>query len=262
MKQKKEEQRILNCVPSHQTLNDWKLSHAIEANVLMAAPIPASKDLREAWWRIGDQGQTGSCVGWACADGILRWHYTKTERISKAQSLSVRFPWMASKETDEFNDKATTFIESAGTSLKAALDVSKNYGAILESILPFNGILSPLSEEAFYATAANLKISSYFNLAENGSKLDNFKNWIANNGPVMFRLNVDSSWMNIGSDGNLKEYKSDEVYGGHAVVIVGYTKDYFIVRNSWGNLWGAKGFALASNSYTIEAFTEGYGIVV
>ena len=32
--------------------------------------------------------------------------------------------------------------------------------------------------------------------------------------------------------------------GGHAIAIVGYTQQGFIVQNSWGPKWGAKGFAL------------------
>lgn len=30
--------------------------------------------------------------------------------------------------------------------------------------------------------------------------------------------------------------------GSHAVVIVGYTKDHYIVKNSWGTGWGESGF--------------------
>ena len=32
--------------------------------------------------------------------------------------------------------------------------------------------------------------------------------------------------------------------GGHAVTIVGYTKEGFIIRNSWGTSWGDKGHVL------------------
>jgi len=32
--------------------------------------------------------------------------------------------------------------------------------------------------------------------------------------------------------------------GGHAVAIVGYTRDGFIIQNSWGKAWGTDGFAL------------------
>jgi hypothetical protein len=45
----------------------------MDAVVLRAEErIPESKDLRESWWIIGDQGTTGSCVGWASADSTVR----------------------------------------------------------------------------------------------------------------------------------------------------------------------------------------------
>ena len=50
--------------------------------------------------------------------------------------------------------------------------------------------------------------------------------------------------------------------GGHAIALVGYTPDRFIVRNSWGTGWGDKGFAYASLAYAKDAFTEAYGISV
>ena len=66
------------------------------------AAIPVSVDLRQSWWTIGDQGQTGSCVGWASADGVMRYHMVKTNKLSKTELLSPRFVWMASKEADEY----------------------------------------------------------------------------------------------------------------------------------------------------------------
>ena len=34
--------------------------------------------------------------------------------------------------------------------------------------------------------------------------------------------------------------------GGHAFALVGYNKHGFVVQNSWGELWGARGFARAA----------------
>jgi C1A family cysteine protease len=52
--------------------------------------------------------------------------------------------------------------------------------------------------------------------------------------------------------------------GGHAVCVVGYTTDKrFIIRNSWGTLWGDKGFAYASEAYINAGFyNESYGVAV
>jgi len=230
---------------------------------LVAAPvIPASKDLRASWWHIGDQGSTGSCVGWATADGLLRWHFVKDKRLGNNDLLSPRFIWMAAKETDGFKSQPTTFIETDGTSLKAALDVARTYGCVRDNVLPFgSGKLYQGADKTFYAMAAQLKIASYFNL---GAQLDDWRIWIANNGPILTRLEVDATWDNAKkTKGNLDVYQPNTTRGGHAVALVGYTPDRFIVRNSWGtSSWGDKGFGYASVLYAQAAFTEAYGITI
>lgn len=38
-------------------------------------------------------------------------------------------------------------------------------------------------------------------------------------------------------------------YGGHAVTIVGYTPEGFIIKNSWGTKWGMNGYAIVGYDY-------------
>jgi hypothetical protein len=262
---KKEIERILNCNPSKNQENDWLSEHAEESGILAApAQLPPKADMREAWWTIGDQRTTGSCVGWATADSVLRWHFVKEGRISTNQLLSVRFAWMASKETDEYVTHPTSFIEKDGTSLKSALDVARKYGCVLTDMMPFLPVvLSDLSVPAFYAIAANMKIASYFNLGVPAlERTVIWKTWLATKGPILTRLGVDQTWDNAAlTNGKLDVYKPNTVRGGHAVAIVGYTKtNRFIVRNSWGTTWGDKGFGYASLQYAEKAFTEAYGV--
>jgi hypothetical protein len=254
--------RILNCKPSPKTEEDWTYEHAEAADIVAAAPaIPASKDLRAAWWTINDQGSTGSCVGWATADSVLRWHFVEAGRLPTTGFLSPRFIWMASKETDPLITRPTTFIETEGTSLKAALDIARKFGVVRDSTLPFaSGKLYPGQARTFYAIAALRKILAYFNLDTN---LTNWRSWLATKGPILTRLDVDATWDSATStSGNLDEYQPDTKRGGHAVAIIGYKPDRFIVRNSWGTGWGDKGFAYASLAYAQEAFTEAYGVEV
>jgi C1A family cysteine protease len=254
--------RVLNVIPSRGTKQDWQIQHADAAGLLAAAPaVPRSKDLREAWWKIGDQGATGSCVGWATADSLLRWHYVKSGRIKQVDTLSKRFIWMASKETDSYTTQPTSFIETEGTSLKSALDVARKFGAVRDSVLPFaSGALFTGDTQTFYALASQLKILTYFNL---GTTLGNWKTWLATKGPILTRLDVDTAWdAATDNSGNMDEYDADHTRGGHCVAIVGYKRDRFIVRNSWGTSWGDKGFAYASLNYAQAAFTEAYGIQV
>jgi C1A family cysteine protease len=257
------QKRVLNCVPSQKTETDWQLHNAQDAGMLTAgARAPRSKDLRDdSWWTIADQGATGACVGWASTDSVLRWHMVQDGRITQRNSLSPRFTWMAAKETDQFTSAPTTFIDSDGTSLKAALDVFRKWGAVRESVLPFKGGALYAGEVGtFYAVAARLKIAAYFNL---GTKPASWRTWIAGNGPILTRLDVDATWDNAtDTKGKLTTYRKATARGGHAVAIVGYTPTTFIVRNSWGTGWGDNGYAYASDGYATKAFTEAYGITV
>ena len=134
-----------------------------------ARALPASLDLRKAWWDIGDQGSTGSCVGWGSTDGVARQMFVTANRLTQTTHLSPRFTWMACKETDPFTSRPQTMIEEAGTTLKTAVDVLRKYGAVPETMLPFkiNTTMYTGNENTFYATAATRKIASYFNLQRN-----------------------------------------------------------------------------------------------
>jgi hypothetical protein len=226
--------------------------------------MPASVDLRQAWWTIGDQEDTGSCVGWAVAEGVTRYHFVKAGRLGQAEHLSPRYVWMSSKETDEFTSRPETFIEGAGTSLKSAVEVCRKYGVATEKMLPFH-IATKMytgSENTFYATAAQRKVTSYFNLRKN---LGQWKSWLAAHGPILAGLSVDSTWDGATSThGNLDTFHPQSVRGGHAITIVGYLPNgRFIVRNSWGTSWGDGGFAYASPAYIAAGFfDESYGVTV
>jgi C1A family cysteine protease len=256
---------ICNVVPSKGTEQDWTYADSLAAGALRAArALPASVDLRAPWWTVNNQEDTGSCVGWATADGVLRWHLTTSGRITNAQMLSPRYIWMASKETDQYTNRPESFIEEAGTSLKSALDVARKFGAAMMDELPFH-IATKMytgSENAFYASCAQRKLASYFNLQKN---LDQWKSWLASSGPLLVGLNVDRTWDEAATNGgNLDTYQPATVRGGHAVCCVGYRPDgRFIIRNSWDTTWGDGGFGYASPAYIRAAFfNEAYGVTL
>lgn len=252
---------VCNLVPSADTRTDWTLEDLMEAGLLRAEEIPEEVDLREPWWQISDQGRTGSCVGWATADGVGRYVMVKAGRITTEQRLSARFVWMASKEIDEFTDRPTSFVEEAGTTLKAAIGVAERFGFALETELPFdiNDVMFTGGENAFYASCAQRRIS-YINLtADFGA----WRTWLATKGPIQAGLAVDNAFASHRSDKPLDAFSAASAAGGHAVAIVGYRADgSFIVRNSWGTDWGDDGFAYVTPEYVEQAFfPESYGIL-
>jgi len=229
-------QRVCNLVASRNTQDDWGIEHAVMANAIAAPPAapPTKVDLRASWWDIGNQEATGSCIGWASTDEVARYHFVKAGRLAQNAKLSPRFTWMASKETDECIKRPETMIEGAGTTLKAAADILRKYGAVPDNLLPFyiatNMYLG--DEDAFFATAATRRIASYFKLQKN---LTSWRSWLAAHGPILVGLNVDATWDHAtATGGKLDTYQPATARGGHAVTAVGYTADKrFIIRNSW-----------------------------
>jgi C1A family cysteine protease len=257
--------RICNVVPSKDTENDFDVASSVAAGaVRAAAKLPASVDLRASWWKINDQEATGSCVGWATADGVVRWHMVNAGKLDKAKMLSPRHVWMASKETDALTALPETFLEEAGTMTKAAVKVARNFGVALEKDLPFHLATTMYtgSEDTFYTRCAKYRIASYHNLHQD---LSAWKHWLSEQGPILVALQVDSSWDNAGlNGGKIDTFDPSSVRGGHAVAVVGYRSDgRFIVRNSWGTTWGDKGFGYVSESYIADSFfPEAYGVTL
>lgn len=255
--------RICNLQPSKNTENDWDVNVAVNSRaVRLGASFPSSVDLREDWWTIGDQEDTGSCVGWASTDGLMRWHMVKARRLEQDELLSPRFTWMASKETDEFTSRPETFIEGLGTTLKASMDVLRKYGSVPEEILPFKIQTSMYlgTDKEFYSTAAKRRIASYYNLK---NKVNDWKLWLSRIGPIMAGITVDDSWLKATENGGfIDRFLPRTAAGGHAIVVCGYRNDgRFIVRNSWGTSWGDKGYGYVGTEYISAAFfNESYGI--
>ena len=89
------------------------------------------------------------------------------------------------------------------------------------------------------------------------NSMDALETTLATQGPVA--ITVSANWATYGggifSDGcsNIPGYSCTL---DHAVVAVGYTKDYWLVRNSWGDSWGEKGYIRLTRKYDNTTFTD------
>jgi hypothetical protein len=124
-------------------------------------------DLRAPWFQIRNQGKSASCVGHAIADMI------ELQLRACSDPPSARFIWQAAKEKDGDN-RPTTMIATAGTSLRAGLQIVREFGYATESELPtrtnepYRGDL-----DEFYQRLANRKASLIVNLGRGT------KSWMA-----------------------------------------------------------------------------------
>lgn len=100
----------------------------------------------------------------------------------------------------------------------------------------------------------NLGVRKIDHYAKIGN-LDSLKQAIIVNGPCIGGLMC----YNSGNEFWNKGFK-DEALGGHAISIVGYNKDGFIIRNSWGQYWGKGGYTLMKYE-DFEKFFELWTII-
>lgn len=252
--------RVLNCVPSHHVERDWTVRHAVGLHLADEAG-GASIDLRREWWRVGDQRDTGSCVGWA-VEAVARYHLVIAGLLPVAvatHQLSVRHLWLAAKHTRSGAALPTADVDSATTTLKAALSGIRKHGVVREDLLSFDGGSYHDSPESFYLRAARHRIPAYLNLGHDDPGL--WVRWLRAIGPLVVRVEVDHAWLHVSADGALRGHDGATVRGGHAACLVGWHDGRFIVRNSWGVTWGDRGFAYATPEYAAAAFTESYGVL-
>lgn len=266
------EGRVANVRPSPGREDDHTPAAAVAAGHLEAIDPPEEVDLRADWYTVGDQGKTGSCVGWALADSVMWRQLVRAGRLGERQRLSPRFIWMAAKEMrakltaveGETGWRPSTFLEQGDTDVKSGLDVARTYGAALERDLPWANGLYEGGIDDFYGLAAERKITHYYRLDPEEETVtqwfDHWRRWIDQHGPVLIAVGLDRHFI----DGArlLDAFDSASVSSYHAAALVGYAPNGFLVRCSWGTGWGQNGYAVATEGYLEQATLESYGVVV
>jgi len=89
---------VANVAASPGREQDRTPEEAAAVGHLTEDPPPAAVDLQAPWYTVGDQGKTGSCVGWALADSVVWRQLVRKGRLAEEDRLSPRFLWMAAKE--------------------------------------------------------------------------------------------------------------------------------------------------------------------
>lgn len=224
--------------------------------------IPASASLEKYIPSRRNQGQQGSCVGWASTYAART--IIEAKATGKDPNSVVFSPAFVYNQI-RLNNKCE------GAYMLEALKTLKGNGAVPFSEFPYNEnscTNTPGSREM--QLAKQYTIENYTRLTESGIShkvsTDAIKQHLANGGPVVIGMMVPPSFdraKGVWQPTNTERQNSGK-YGGHAMCVIGYDDNKqggaFRIMNSWGEDWGDKGLIWVTYS-DFEIFTrEAYGV--
>jgi len=131
--------------------------------------------------------------------------------------------------------------------MELAFNMTAERGVPLESDLPYKGYDQSCSS---YPVAA--KCDGYYKLPVNDAQA--LETAIATQGPVS--VTVAANWGRYGGGIFQGGCTSTSCSLDHGVVAVGYDKDYWLVRNSWGGRWGEEGYIRLSRVHDMHTFED------
>jgi len=209
-----------------------------ERDPLMRGRLPEFIDLSSFFPAPGNQGDQGSCVGWAVGYALKTYQEAMEFNISSPQEwdhFSPAFVFNSIKQGDDC---------SAGSRISDALEFVSNTGAVRMEDFPYQEAQCLPPTDEILANARDFTIKSYRRLQREGM-LFAIREALSNEKPVVIAMRVFPSFEEWKGNGNYRhdpdiEFQVDY----HAVTIVGYDDDRRALKviNSWGAEWGDDGF--------------------
>ena len=195
-------------------------------------------DLRKYCSPIGDQGQTGRCAAfaWTHATEMSRnILYNESHQLSPTYTM-LEFQRMQGDARDfEYAYKGgdgTVGGPDPGQVLVAN-------GTCRRDFWPDETPQPLTAEQQMQADAQQHRLDG----AVLPIVLDDVRKVLSAGCPVQVSMNTGQTFSTVGRDGmfNAAEAPSG-AHGRHAMLIVGYIGNFFIVKNSWGTDWGDQGY--------------------
>jgi len=209
-------------VPAAPTSVDWRSSGAVTA--------------------VKDQGQCGSC-----------WSFSTTGVTESANFLHGDGKLTSLSEQELVSCEKDCYGCSGGLpALAYQYLLNEHQGAVVtDEAYPYTSGETMQTGTCKYeaSMAVGATITGVASIAKDESQM---AAWMAKNGPISIAINANP-WQTYQS-GVMTAAECPATQPDHAVLAVGVTPDYWIVKNSWATIWGEQGYirlAYGSNTCNI-----------
>ncbi|WP_375751107.1 C1 family peptidase [Vibrio sp. HN007] len=236
--------------------------------------IPTQFSLKRYAPSVGNQGSSGSCVGWStgyAARSILYNKWADKSQPKQAKKGAFSPAWV-------FNQVKLSDNCEGGSYISDALKLLADKGALQDTAFPYSeNSCYRIPTQSEFSKANDFKIEHFRRLSSSYSSSSiavNTRKALARGNPVVIGMAVGDTFMRHRGRSNVSfsqdDYQSFEFhgmddFGGHAMTVVGYDDNYkggsFEIINSWGTDWGNKGyFWLSYEDYQTFVF-EAYELI-
>jgi C1A family cysteine protease len=212
--------RVFNEIPSPVDERDWKWESIVQGS---DKKLPKEFDLRPYCQPVRSQGSRGTCAAFT-ASAIKEYQETVQSDWKGYMSPNSVYFYRSTKP-------------GSGMYGRNVMEILKNQGICTENYFPYTKDEPESIPKKAVEEMKHFKISSYAKV----TTIEGCKTSLYKNGPLyisfpVYRNGTTQFWKPL--------KQGEKSVGGHAVAIVGWTKDSFIIRNSWGDGWADDGHVL------------------
>ncbi len=237
-------------------------ARAYSASRYGANELPPKVDLRQHMTKVEDQSQVNSCTANAL---VGAYEYLAKRILGNSGDVSRLFVYFNARKYDRIKG-------DRGSTISGSIAVLEEMGACTEETWPYEPeLVNQRPSDEAYEEAKQFLIEK---AEEIDVDLYAMKHCLAEGYPFAFGLLLFNSFDHARRQGivpmpNLDTEEGRQTHGAHAMLCVGYSdkSQAFIVRNSWGEEWGDKGYCyipyeymtnpdLCWDCWTIKAVTD------
>ena len=240
------------------------IASSVQPDMAMMGEMPERVDPRKhskaslGFLRVENQGSIGSCQGNALTEAAEYAYMIATGRVIQ---FSRMFAYIASQICDRINgDK--------GSTLSGGSRAASQIGFVTEELAPYprsypghGFVTASLREEA-----AKMKLQSHTTL----KTVRDTQEYI---GGGLGIVNIGIAWNSSCTpdrQGIIRNWNPNLRGGGHAVALAGYlpgsdigiSEGVFLLKNSWSERWGIRGYAFLPFSQASKMFQHRFTVFV
>lgn len=224
----------------------------------LAAIAPADKvDLRKHCTPVGDQGQTSRCAAFTYTHAIELLGNLAGQPTPR---LSCSFTMLQfQRKQGDARDHKWAYLGGDGTESGALPGQALIEGGTCRHELWPNEHERPSAEDhQLEADAQHHRLQAKVHECS----LDDLRKLLSAGCVIEVGMNTGENFSDIGRDGIFRRAeKPSGQHGRHSMLVVGYVGNYFILKNSWGEDWGDKGYCYVPKKVLADSAPEFIAIV-